>query len=159
MAKKKSKKNYNERTDIEKIESQWTKLSGLHSREEWSAAVIRAATAAELAANLAIRHEFAARSELDDPFVDNLLRWANGLTGKLDKILLPLLRGQEKQASVSKLCALARKVNDKRNDIAHRGVFCSKKEATAQIANCKKFVVGLVRHYVDDFDLHEKPSS
>jgi hypothetical protein len=153
-----AKKDYDKRSDVEKIRSQWTKLGGLHTRSEWSAAVVRAATAAELAANLAIRQEFAARSQLDPAFVDSLLRWANGLSGKLDKLLLPLLRGQAKRDAVSKLCSLAREVNDKRNDIAHRGVFCSKKEATTQIANCKKFVLGLVGQYVADFDLHEKPS-
>ena len=154
----KKKKDYDKRSDVEKIESQWTKLSGLHTREEWSAAVVRAATAAELAANLAIRQEFAARSEFDAAFVDTLLRWANGLTGKLDRLLLPMLDGQPKHDSIEKVCRLARKVNDKRNDIAHRGVFCSQAEANAQIANCKKFVVGVVGHYVPDFDLHEKPS-
>jgi hypothetical protein len=153
-----AKKDYDKRSDVEKIESQWTKLSGLHTRSEWSAAVVRAATAAELAANLAIRQEFAARSKFDPAFVNGLLKWANGLSGKLDKILLPLLKGQGKHDAISKLCGLARKVNDKRNDIAHRGVFCSEKEAALQIENCRKFVVGLVRHYVADFDLNEKPS-
>lgn len=152
------KKDYDKRSDVEKIEAQWTKLSGLHTREEWSAAVVRAATAAELAANLAIRQEFGTRSKFGAAFVDKLLRWANGLTGKLDRLLLPMLNGQAKQNSIKKLCDLARKVNDKRNDIAHRGVFCSQKEATAQIANCKKFVVGLVGYYVPNFDLHEKSS-
>jgi hypothetical protein len=152
------KKDYDERSDVEKIESQWTKLSGLHTREEWSAAVVRAATAAELSANLAIRHEFAARSQFDEAFVDKLLFWANGLTGKLDRLLLPLLDGEAKHQAVKELCKLARKINDKRNDIAHRGVFCSKKEATALIADCEKFVVGLVGHYVQDFELEEKPS-
>ena len=152
------KKDYDKRSNVEKIESQWTKLSGLHTRDEWSAAVVRAATAAELAANLAIHQEFAARSRFDAAFVDKLLRWANGLTGKLDKLLLPMLDGQAKHDGIEKLCKLARKVNDKRNDIAHRGVFCSRKEATALIANCKKFVVGVVGHYVPAFDLHEKPS-
>ena len=152
-----AKEDYDKRSDVEKIASQWTKLSGLHTREEWSAAVVRAATAAELAANLAIRQEFAARSEFDAAFVDSLLRWANGLSGKLDKLLLPILKGQEKHEAISRLLGLARKVNDKRNEVAHQGVFCSQEEATVQIANCKKFVVGVVRHYVADFDLNEKP--
>ena len=92
-------------------------------------------------------------------FVDSLLRWANGLSGKLDKLLLPMLKGQDKYDAISKLCGLARKVNDRRNDIAHRGVFCSQKEATEQIANCKKFVIGIVRHYVPDFELRKKKLS
>ena len=44
-----SKKEYKDRTDLEKIQSQWNKLTGLHSREEFSGAVVRAATAAEIA--------------------------------------------------------------------------------------------------------------
>jgi hypothetical protein len=90
--------------------------------------------------------------------VDKLLWWANGLTGKLDKLLLPMLDGQAKHDGIKKLCYLARKVNHKRNAIVHRGVFCSQKEATALIANCRKVVVGVVAHYVPHFDLHEKPS-
>jgi hypothetical protein len=75
-------KAYEERTGLQKIQSQWHKLTGLHTREEWSAAVIRAATAAELAANFAIREGFRTKSSLDPKFVDSLLRWANGLDGK-----------------------------------------------------------------------------
>lgn len=45
------KKPYWERTDLEKVQTQWNKLQGLHLRDESSATIIRAATAAELAAN------------------------------------------------------------------------------------------------------------
>jgi hypothetical protein len=47
-------KSYQERTDLQKIQSQWNKPGGLHSREEWSAAIVRTATAAEIAASFAI---------------------------------------------------------------------------------------------------------
>ena len=73
-----AKKPYSDRTDLEKVQSQWHKLSGLHTREEWSAAIVRAATAAEIGANYAIRREFAAQSQLSAHFVDSTLRWANG---------------------------------------------------------------------------------
>jgi hypothetical protein len=55
---------FEQRNDQEKIQSQWNKLIGLHSREEWSAAIVRAATAAEIAANFAVRQEFKSRSKL-----------------------------------------------------------------------------------------------
>lgn len=71
MAKSDDWKPYKERTDLEKIASQWNKLSGFHSRQEWSAAVVRAATAAEIAANYAIRKEFAKRTDFKDEFVDS----------------------------------------------------------------------------------------
>jgi hypothetical protein len=50
-------KKYEDRTDIEKIQSNWKKLSGLYSRREWSGSVVRAATAAEIASNLVVREE------------------------------------------------------------------------------------------------------
>ena len=60
------KKPYDERSDLEKILSQWKKLSGLVKRKEWSAAVVRAATAAEIATNFAIRKEFSEKSNFDE---------------------------------------------------------------------------------------------
>jgi hypothetical protein len=45
------KKPYSERTDLEKIKSQWKKTTGFLERGEWSSAIVRAATAAEIAAN------------------------------------------------------------------------------------------------------------
>jgi len=50
--------------DLEKVQKQWHKLSGLQSREERSAAIVRADTAAKLVANHAIRAEFTARIQL-----------------------------------------------------------------------------------------------
>lgn len=84
-----SKKSYEQRSDVDNIQSQWYKLTGLHSPEEWSAAVVRAATAAEIAANFAVRQEFKARSKFDGNFINSLLRWANGLDGKLNRLLFP----------------------------------------------------------------------
>jgi len=71
------KKSYEQRNDVEKIQSQWHKLTGLHSREEWSAAV--------------------------GEFVNNLLRWANGLDGKLNRLLLPLTQGKKLTKSLAAL--------------------------------------------------------
>lgn len=150
-------RRYDQRTDLEKIRSQWTKLSGLHSRAEWSAAVVRAATAAEIAANLAIRREFQSRTQFDEHLVNHLLRWANGLDGKLNKLLLPVVERQKKHGAIKKLCKSAKAINDKRNKIVHRGEFCNKKEATKLIGESKNFVLGLVRHYEPDFALIEKP--
>jgi hypothetical protein len=57
-----TKKPYKELSDLEKVQKQWHKLTGLHTREEWSAAIVRAATAAEIAATFAVRREFAAKN-------------------------------------------------------------------------------------------------
>ena len=148
------RKPYEQRTDLERIESQWRKMSCLHTREEWSAAVIRAATAAEIAANLAIRREFSARSQFDAKLVDSFLKWANGLDGKIRKLLLPLLEGQAHHSTVSRLCKLATSINDKRNAIAHRGEFCSETEATNVIAKAKEFLLCLVPIYEPQFALN-----
>jgi hypothetical protein len=152
----KKKKNYDDRDDFEKIQSQWTKLTGLHNRAEWSAAVIRAATAVELAANVVIRSEFKARGNFEPEFVNSLLKWANGLAGKIDKLILPLCRhDQQKHREMKDFCKLARDINDERNDIAHRGIFCSEKKAKAIIQQCKTCVEGLLRPYQQDFSLKE----
>ncbi|TWO78957.1 hypothetical protein CBW56_17210 [Denitratisoma oestradiolicum] len=131
-------------------------MTGLHTREEWSAAVVRAATAAEISANLAIRREFSTRSQFDEKLVNSFLKWANGLDGKMSKLLLPLLEGQEHHAAVSRLYRLAKAVNEKRNAIAHRGEFCNEAEASAVVAKSKEFVLGLVRLYEPNFTLRDE---
>jgi hypothetical protein len=150
------RKLYDKRSDLERIESQWRKLSGLHSLEEWSAAIVRAATAAEIAANLVIRNEFATRSTFDAKFVDGLLKWANGLSGKIDRLLLPLYVGRKEHPSLKKLKDVAEKVNRVRNDIVHRGIFCNKNEAQESIAQAKKCVETLVRLHKPSFALKER---
>lgn len=81
---------YDQRTDIERLHSQWTKLTCLHNRNEASAAIVRCAIAAEIAANFAIRTEFSRRSQFDTRIVDGFLTWANGLDGKMNRLILPI---------------------------------------------------------------------
>lgn len=151
------KKPYAELTDLEKLQKQWRKLSGLHSREEWSSAIVRAATAAEIAANFAIRREFEASSKLNAKFVNNLLRWANGLAGKLDRLLVPLSEGSaKKHKKMKQLKTLADKVNSKRNAIAHQGEFCNEGEAKEHIEYARKFITTLVSLYDQQFLLKER---
>lgn len=152
-----TKKPYAELTDLQKLQKQWHKLSGLHNREEWSAAIVRAATAAEIAANFAVRNEFAARSEFDSNFIDHLLRTANGLAGKLDRLLVPLTAGDaKKHKKLKQLKQLAEKVNSKRNAIAHQGEFCNEEEAKATIEQARKFIKGIVKLYEPKFVLKER---
>jgi len=151
-----SNKPYNERDDLEKIQSQWNKLSGLHTREEWSAAVVRAATAAEIAANFAIRKEFAAKSEFDSKFVDSLLRQANGLTGKMDRLLIPLNVGKKQLKTIKQIRVVANNINELRNGIVHRGEFCNEEEAKAAIQWSRQFVEELIHIYDSTFELKDK---
>ncbi len=150
-------KPYGERSDREKIQSQWNKLSGLHSREEWSAAVVRAATVAEIAANFAIRKEFADRSKLPAEFVNKMLLMANGLSGKVDRLLVPLVDADaHKREAVAGLRKKSEKINVKRNSVVHQGEFCNPEEAQTAIRQAKEFVEGLMRIYDAGFVLADK---
>lgn len=152
-----ARKKYEELTDLEKIQKQWHKLSGLHTREEWSAAVIRASTAAEIAANYGIRAEFARQSNLDSAFVDNLLKWANGLAGKLTRLLIPITASdKQKGKTIKKLCRSAEEINVKRNAIAHQGEFCNEDEAAAVIEKAREFITSLIQIYDPNFKLKER---
>lgn len=149
-----TRRPYEELSDLEKVQKQWHKLSGLHTREEWSAAIVRAATAAEIAANFAIRREFELNSDLRPEFVDSLLRWANGLAGKLDRLLIPLSAGNNaKNKKMKALKKVAEDINAKRNAIAHQGEFCNDGEAEAAIAQTKQFISTLVQIYEPNFVL------
>lgn len=149
-----TRRPYEEMTDLEKVQKQWHKLSGLHTREEWSAAIVRAATAAEIAANYAIRCEFELNSKFDSEFVDSLLRWANGLAGKLDRLLIPLSETDKtKNKKMKKLKKVAGEINAKRNAVAHQGEFCNENEAQAVIAQAEEFILTLVQIYDATFVL------
>jgi len=153
----KKSRPYEDRTDLEKIRSQWKKLSGLHTREEWSAAIVRAATAAEIAANFAVRQEFTASSSFDEDFVDGLLIWSNGLAGKLDRLLIPVtaLDGA-KNKEIRALKTIAREINRKRNSVVHQGEFCNEEEAESGIASSREFITRLIQIYEPAFALKDK---
>lgn len=151
------KKLYAELTDLEKLQKQWHKLSGLQTRKEWSAAIVRAATAAEIASNFAVRQEFTAKTKLDVDFVNHLLRWANGMAGKLDRLLVPLSASNSKRnKKMKQLKVFAEKLNQKRNAIAHQGEFCNEDEAQAHIDLARKFITDLVSLYEPKFELKER---
>lgn len=149
----KRKRPYNERTDLEKLQSQWNKLSGLHLRDEPSAAIVRCATAAELAANYAIRHEWARQTEFDATVVNQFLLWANGLQGKIDRLFVPIYFAHPKKSKTAKaLIASAEKVNKVSNEVVHQGRFSNAKEAAEIIAEAKRFIdmiVGLSKPGLD----------
>jgi len=115
--------------------------------------MVRAATAAEIAANYAIRREFAARSKFNKDFVDKLLRWANGIEGKLTRLLAPLHTGGKHDKTVSALKKLTEDLNLKRNEIVHSGHFMNREEAENFIANAKTFIETLVKLYEPNFIL------
>ncbi len=126
---KASQKLYSQRSDTEKLESNWKKTVGLFERKEYSMAVIRAATCAEIAANILIRAELIQTQKLEPDFVDSLLRWANGLNGKFSRIILPFFKGTSQYAKFKKHDHAIKKLNKFRNEIAHGGRFASMKHA------------------------------
>jgi hypothetical protein len=151
-----ARKPYEKRTDLERCQSQWRKLQGLHSRDEWSAAIVRAATAAEIATNYSIRAEFKKQSHVSKEFVDSQLKWANGIEGKITRILVPLTDGTDKAEEIALLIPVVREINKTRNDIVHRGEFRDEAEATATIEHSRHFIETLVRLYKPKFKLQDK---
>lgn len=151
-----SSKPYEQRTDLEKIQTQWNKLNGLHSRNESSGAIVRAATAAELAATFAIRKEFESKSQFDKAFVDSLLIWANGIAGKMDRLLIPATKGTKHHKTITSLKTISETINKKRNAVAHQGEFCNPAEASEIVDLTRKFIETLVKIYEPYFVLTEK---
>lgn len=149
---------YEQRTDIERIRSQWTKLTGLHSRNEASAAIVRCATAAEIAANYAIRTEFSRRSEFDARIVDGFLTWANGLDGKMNRLILPICFNGVKNNEFKKLHAAAKSIHEVRNEVVHRGVFSDPEDAELIVGLAREFIETLVHRYDETFCLREATS-
>ncbi|PCI62646.1 MAG: hypothetical protein COB35_03210 [Gammaproteobacteria bacterium] len=84
-----SKKPYEERSDDEKLLSNLKKASGLYGREDWSACIMREATATEIASNIFIRNYLLIENSLPHEFVDSLLLSANGIKGKFKQLVTP----------------------------------------------------------------------
>jgi hypothetical protein len=154
--KKKKRKPYNKRSDLEKCQAQWWKLTGLHDREEWAAAIVRAATAAEIACNYAVRTEFTRQGNLRLDVVDKFLKDANGLRGKMDRLLLPLVKGTNRERAIAGLKKFVDGINSHRNNIVHSGEFSNEAEATQMIEQTRKFIEGIVHFYEPNFTLRDQ---
>lgn len=157
-AKKRARKPYKDRDDMERLEDSWRKLNGYMDRGEWAAAVTRAATAAEIAANIAVRHELVQQRKLEADFVDHLLKWANGLAGKLDKLLQPLHTTDERKAVFASVKERATRINAQRNLVVHSGHFMNDVEAEEIKTLAQEFIETLVGSYHAGFTL-QPPSS
>ena len=108
-----------------------------------------------------IRREFETKSTFSADFVDSLLRWANGLNGKMGKLLLPLAKGTANKAKLNALNTLAEEISNMRNAVAHQGEFSNENEAKECIEKTYEFIIGLVGLYNPSFHLkrHGRPSS
>jgi hypothetical protein len=150
----KIKKPYNERSDIEKIQSNWKKIEGLIEREEWSSAIVRAATATEIASNLVIRIELIELRGIDDALVNHFLKWANGVQGKFEKLIIPLVIGKNHEKEFKHLKSKVYKINRIRNEIVHSGKFTNKNESIIIIEEAKEIINSMVFKYHSDFKLN-----
>jgi hypothetical protein len=153
---------YNDRTDLQKIQTQWNKIWGLLAREDWSAGVVRCATAAEIAVNLVIRKNFADKSTFASAFVDDMLKGANGIDGKFRRLLVPMATAEDKKSgkAMEKLGKLAKTINEQRNAIIHSGAFSNEQEASAIVAVARELIEALVTPHETGFKLIDgKPSS
>lgn len=156
MARRGMKKPYDDRSDLEKLHSQWRKIQGIFERkQEWSAAIVRAATAMEIAANIAIRKRFEADSAFSAEFVDNLLVWANGIDGKFKKLIIPSEKDEERRKALIALKTTVEKLNKERNAIVHRGSFSSAAEATEFVKLARKVALKLVQPWEPTFTLEK----
>lgn len=148
------KTKYDDRDDLEKLRSQWKKIDGIIDRQqEWASAIVRAATAAEIAANIAIRKRFERESEFSPEFVDSLLIWANGIDGKFNRLIIPIERNGSKQRKLKSLKKRAARLNSKRNGIVHRGEFASEREMRELVDLAREIVNTLVIPWEPNFRL------
>jgi hypothetical protein len=136
-----------ERTDPEKVFANWNKTLGLLERDEYSVAIVRAAVTIELAANIVIRAELVEKRNLPVDFVDKLLVWSNGLAGKFNKLIYPILEGSPNYAAFRALAKEWQKINEERNGVAHKGDFKSKSVAEDIVASARKVLQTMMADY------------
>lgn len=134
---------YDERTDDQKLESNWNKAKKLFQREDWSACVVRAATSAEIAANIYIRNFLSNTHNLPASYVDSLLIGANGLDGKFKRLITPAAKHLETWNELKTLQKKIESLNEHRNGVAHAGKFKNKADAKAACEHSLAIIEGL----------------
>lgn len=126
---KKTKQPYDERSDDDKLKSNWTKAKGHYKREDWSACVMRIATSSEIAANIYVRKFLEGKYDLPDDFVDALLISANGLNGKFRKLITPAAKTEGTWDAIKPIQTKVETINRHRNQVAHSGKFKNRPDA------------------------------
>ena len=144
---------YSQRTDLERVSANWNKTLGLFARGEYSLAIVRAAVTAELALNYAVRQELHIKRALPLEFVDGLLMWANGMEGKIAKLLLPITSGTPTNDHLEPITREIRRLNTERNAIAHRGEFRSSDTSKTHVASAESNIEALILLYDASFKL------
>lgn len=143
MATKLSDIPYEERTDGQKLESNWKKARALFKRRDFSAAIMRVATSAEIAANIYIRHFLSVEHRLPSSYVDALLTSANGLDGKFKRLIRPAAEYRGTWPALKNLQRKIEALHDHRNGIANAGHFKDENEAKEAFDNSLQIILGL----------------
>lgn len=152
---KRKRKPYSERNDLERIRANWRKIERLYHKEEWSSVVTRSATATEIAINLVIREELTNKRKLEKDFVESLLRWANGIQGKANRLILPLLTNPEDTRAFRDLFSMINDINKERNSVVHSGQFKRQTTAIKIVNSSKEVIEALVGRYERNFVLKD----
>lgn len=142
-------KPYDQRTDAEKVETNWIKTRGLFDREDWSMAVVRAAISLELAADLAVY--VILRDRYERPKIRSLLKACSGINKKFKDHILPSVAGTAHEQETRDLFDGASIVSRQRNQICHNGIFLDEADATTLIATTYRVLELFVRRYEPTF--------
>lgn len=134
---------YDERSDDQKLEANWLKAGKLFERKDWSACVMRVATAAEISANIYVRQFLQGDHNLPTTYVDSLLRSANGLDGKFNRLIRPAADCRGTWETLKHVKKKIELLHDHRNSIAHAGAFKDQKEARLAIAHGLEIIQAL----------------
>lgn len=131
---------YEERTDDQRLESNWTKACKLYGRKDYSAAILRTATSAEIAANIYIRHFLMTDHTLPAKYVDALLVSANGLDGKFGRLIKPAAEVRGTWSVLKSLKKGIEALHKHRNNVAHAGYFKNASEAKVCFKNSLEII-------------------
>jgi hypothetical protein len=142
-------KPYDQRTDAEKVETNWVKTRGLFDREDWSMAVVRAAISLELAADLAVY--VILRNQYERTKIKSLLRACRGINKKFKKYILPSVAGTAHEQEMQDLFDKASEVSGQRNQICHNGTLLNDEEAKTLIATAYGVLEPFVKRYEPGF--------
>lgn len=131
---------YNERTDDQRLESNWKKARCLFKRADFSASILRAATSAEIAANIYIRHFLSTDHNLPPKYVDSLLLSANGLDGKFKRLIRPAAEHRGTWVQIKSLQNRIDELHAHRNSVSHAGYFKDEDEAKQSFENSLELI-------------------
>lgn len=134
---------YDERSDADKLKANWVKAKKLFERRDFSACVVRIATAAEIAANIYVRKFLIGEHGLPSSFVYALLVSANGLDGKYKRLIRPAAEIKNTWKDLKSLQRKIQALHDHRNGVVHTGKFKTSSDAKVAFDEGLAIIKGL----------------